>query len=209
MTLTRIVAWSHLLAQEVLEPGDLAVDLTAGKGRDTCMLAAAVGPGGRVVAFDIQAEALTAARQNLVAAGCQVVDSAVDQPLSADGGVYLVHSCHTALERLVREPVKAAMVNLGYLPGGDQGVTTSAGSTVAALRQALCLLPKEGRLLVTVYPGHPGGAEEGMVVQQLFKGLSSADWQVLQVMVANHAEAPYLLAAEKKRDEMSQSSPSP
>ncbi len=199
MTLTHIVAWSHLLAQEIIEPGDLAVDLTTGNGRDTCMLVEAVGTTGRVVAFDIQAQALAAARQNLSATGCPVTDCLIDQPLPAAAGVYLVHACHTALERLVREPVKVVMANLGYLPGGNQEIITSAETTVAALEQALRLLPKGGRLLVTVYPGHPGGAEEGGAVQQLCTRLPSADWQVLQMRVANHAAAPYLLAVEKMR----------
>jgi len=199
MTLTRIVDWSHLLAREILEPADLAVDLTAGKGRDTCMLAEAVGSTGRVVAFDIQLEALAAARQNLAVTGCLVTDRPADQLLPAAAGVYLVHACHTALEHLVRGPVKVVMANLGYLPGGDQEIVTSAETTVAALEQALRLLTKGGRLLVTVYPGHPGGAQEGEAVQQLFTRLSSADWQVLQVVVANHTVAPYLLAVEKKR----------
>ena len=39
-SLIRIVTWSHELVREVLRPGDLAVDLTAGKGRDTLALAA-------------------------------------------------------------------------------------------------------------------------------------------------------------------------
>ncbi len=198
MSLTHIVTWSHLLAQEALKSGDLAIDLTAGKGRDTCMLAAAVGPDGRVVSFDIQTEALLHTRQNLTDAGYPVADGAAGQPLPATAGVTLVHACHTAIGELVQDPIKVAVANLGYLPGGDTAITTSASSTIAALEQVLPLLQKGGRLLVTVYPGHPGGAEEGEAVQQLFTALPSADWQVLQVTVTNHAEAPYLLAVEKK-----------
>ncbi|PLX86846.1 MAG: hypothetical protein C0614_03460 [Desulfuromonas sp.] len=47
------------MATELLAPGDTAVDLTAGKGRDTLALAEAVGHSGRIVAFDVQAEALS------------------------------------------------------------------------------------------------------------------------------------------------------
>ena len=64
-SLTRIVPWCHQLVAEVLKPGDLAVDLTAGKGRDTLVLAQAVGEGGQVVAFDLQAVALEQTAQYL------------------------------------------------------------------------------------------------------------------------------------------------
>lgn len=56
-SLTRIVPWSQQLVCEVLRPGDLAVDLTAGKGRATLALAKAVGAQGQVVAFDLQTTA--------------------------------------------------------------------------------------------------------------------------------------------------------
>jgi len=49
--LTRIVPWSQKLVCDVLRHGDLAVDLTAGKGRDTHALAEAVGAQGQVRAL--------------------------------------------------------------------------------------------------------------------------------------------------------------
>lgn len=198
MTLTRIVAWSHSLLLEVLQPGDLAVDLTAGKGRDTLMLADSVSPGGRVVAFDLQAGALVQTAARLRAAGHSTVfwpeaESVPDAP-----GCYLVQGCHSSLQKFVGPKVQAVIANLGYLPGGDPGQVTCPLSTVAALRQSLLLLNEGGRLAVTVYPGHPGGAEEGSAVLELLRSLSSDAWQVLQMVVANHNAAPYLLVAEKK-----------
>ncbi len=55
---TRMVSWSHRLLADVLSPGDLALDLTAGTGRDTLFLFHRLGPRGRILAFDIQREAL-------------------------------------------------------------------------------------------------------------------------------------------------------
>ena len=49
--LPHIISWSHRLVREVLEPGDLAVDLTAGRGRDTLMLCQTVGAEGCVLSF--------------------------------------------------------------------------------------------------------------------------------------------------------------
>ena len=57
-SLTRIVPWSQQLICEVLRPGELAVDLTAGRGRDTLAMARVVGSEGQVVAFDLQPASL-------------------------------------------------------------------------------------------------------------------------------------------------------
>jgi len=200
MTLTRIVSWSHSLLLEVLQPGDLAVDLTAGKGRDTLMLADAVGPGGKVVAFDVQAEALVQTAARLKAAGHSTLFWPEGEPIPAAPGCYLVQGCHSSLQNSVGQQLRAVIANLGYLPGGDPAQVTCSLTTVAALQQSLQLLEAGGRLAVTVYPGHSGGAEEGAAVLEMLKDLSSAAWQVLQLVVANHGMAPYLLVAEKKSE---------
>ena len=77
-SLTRIVPWSQQLVCEVLQPGDLAVDLTTGKGRDTLALAEAVGPTGQVVAFDVQTEALDQSQRFLEERGQIVIRCSVD-----------------------------------------------------------------------------------------------------------------------------------
>ena len=58
----RVTERAQKLATEILRPGDVAVDGTAGKGRDTACLAQAVGPTGHVHAFDIQPEAVASTR---------------------------------------------------------------------------------------------------------------------------------------------------
>lgn len=195
--LTRIVPWSQQLACEVLQPGDLAVDLTAGKGRDTLALAEAVGQMGQVVAFDVQTEALDQSRAFLEKHGKAVIRCTANKELADDPGVYLYEACHSQLEKIVRRPVKTVIANLGYLPGGDQSLITRPGSTLAALQQSLDLLQVSGRLAVVVYPSHPGGAEEGTAVDEFFTSLPKDKWQVLSLRAANRPEAPYLLVAER------------
>ena len=60
---------ARYLAREVIlravEPGDTAVDATMGNGHDTRMLCEAVGPEGRVYAFDVQAQAVEKTRNRL------------------------------------------------------------------------------------------------------------------------------------------------
>lgn len=200
-SLTRIVSWSHQLLCEVLGPGDLAVDLTAGTGQDTLVLAEAVGSGGQVVAFDLQTEALEKTAQRLEQHDLFVKKLVGNKPVPRAFGVYLVHACHSSLSRIVSHPVRAIIANLGYLPGGDKSLITRPGSTLAALRLSLELLVPGGRLAVTVYPGHPRGEEEASVVKDFFCGLPRENWLVLALHAANRDEAPFLLVAERLSQE--------
>ena len=195
-SLTRIVTWSQQLACEGLQPGDLAIDLTAGKGRDTLALAKVVGVEGQVVAFDLQTAALEQTAE-LLQSRAFAVNRWASQSLPRQPGIYLVQACHSTLDKMLQHPAKAIMANLGYLPGGDATLVTRPDSTLAALQQSLQLLAPGGRLAVTVYPAHPGGEEEGAAVNALLCHLSSARWQVLSLRVDNCSEAPYLLVAER------------
>jgi len=198
LPLTRIVSWAQQLACEVLRPGDCAVDLTAGKGRDTLVLAKAVGASGQVVAFDLQSEALTQAQAFLQQHDFSAIRLSETDKLPAAPGLYLVKSCHSLLQQLVTTPCRAIMANLGYFPGGDHSKITRPETTLAALRQALKLLLPGGRLAVTVYPAHAGGAAESDAVSSFFAGLSEEDWRVLKIAVENSVQAPYVLVVEKR-----------
>jgi predicted methyltransferase len=152
-----LTSLAHELLATALQPGDLAVDATAGNGHDTLHLAQQVSPGGRVYAFDVQHRALDATAGKLYAAGLR--DS-----------VCLCRTGHQdMLQRIPaawRGRVAAITFNLGYLPGGDKQITTGAASTLEALEQALQLLRNGGVLSVLAYRGHPGGAQEAAAVQR-------------------------------------------
>lgn len=51
----RVTRAAHSLLADVVKPGDFVVDATCGNGSDTLWLCRAVGPTGRVLAFDVQA----------------------------------------------------------------------------------------------------------------------------------------------------------
>ncbi len=195
-TLTRIVPWSQQLACEVLQPGELAVDLTAGKGRDTLCLAKAVGPGGQVVAFDVQQVALQQTAAFLEEHDLEATFWPADQAVPDSPGIYLVCGCHSLLAKVLHRSAQAIIANLGYLPGGDQTLITQPETTLLALQQSLDLLAPCGRLAVTVYPSHHGGADEAQAVDQFFQVLPRELWQVLLIKAANRPEAPYLWVAE-------------
>ena len=52
----RMTRGAQLCWAQFVQPGDTVVDATCGNGGDTLWLARAVGPSGRVLAFDIQVE---------------------------------------------------------------------------------------------------------------------------------------------------------
>jgi hypothetical protein len=195
--LTRIVAWARQLAGEVLRPGDLAVDLTAGNGHDTLALWRSVAPGGRVLAFDLQPAALDRTAARLAEAGTPVTHHPAGQPFVLTPGVHLVLDSHAHLDLYLPGAPCAVVANLGYLPGGDPSVATRTDTTLASLECTLSCLAPGGRLCVVAYPGHPGGAEEAAALDTLLAGLPTAHWQVLRLSAANAAQAPFLLVAQR------------
>ena len=143
---------------EHLHEGDTAVDFTMGNGHDTEFLSKTVGESGRVYAFDIQASAVESTRKNLATAGCP-------------DNYTLIHDSHHNVKNYVKEPIKAGMFNLGYLPGGDKSITTMRATTLPAIEAAIELLGKDAILLIAVYPGHPEGDAEGREITEYLSSL--------------------------------------
>lgn len=184
------VEYCHALLRACLLPGDLALDATAGNGHDTHFLAQLIGPGGKVFAFDVQAVALAATR-GLLQRG-EVPESCYQ----------LIEGSHAALAQRLPEQAQgrlaAAIFNLGYLPGGDKSVITRAETTLPAVRAAQEWLRPGGLLLIVLYPGHPGGAEEAELLRDFASGLPSRQWQVTEYRTLNARQAPPVVLAIEK-----------
>lgn len=179
------VPLAHQFLQRFVHDGHTTVDATCGNGHDTLLLADLVGPGGHVWGFDIQREAIAETGRRLTAAGLS-------------RRATLVQMGHEELARHVVPPVQAVLFNLGYRPGGDRSIITRPETTGTALNQSLTLLAGGGVVLVTVYPGHSGGAEEQAAVEDWAAGLDPRAfhcWRMAQTNVS--AGAPYLLLVQK------------
>lgn len=179
------VALSHLYLRERVRPGDRVLDATCGQGRDTLLLAQLVGAEGRVWAFDVQEEALRNTALLLEEAGVR-------------GRVELVAAGHERLAEYVNEPLRAAVFNLGYLPGGDKSCITRPENTLVALGQATTLLQPGGIIVIVLYTGHAGGGDESGKVEEWSAGLSPEGFNVWQSRQPNRPPtAPYLVLIEK------------
>ncbi|MFW5790900.1 MAG: class I SAM-dependent methyltransferase [Bacillota bacterium] len=150
MEIPQAVEFSHYLLARQIDEGDFVIDATCGNGNDTGFLARLVGEFGRVLALDIQEEAIEATEMELRERGLK------EQ-------VELKQANHSNILSLVdieKMRPKGIVFNLGYLPGGDKSVVTEVVNTLPALEDSLELLGNEGILVVTAYPGHEEGLKE-------------------------------------------------
>ena len=176
-----------LLARVIL-PGDAVVDATMGNGHDTLFLCEAVGPSGKVYAFDIQPQAVASAEARLREHG--MLDRA-----------RLFCAGHQRMDEFVPEKVRAVVFNLGWLPGGDHTVTTRWETTRQAVEKALSLLLPMGLLVICAYPGHPEGDRERQELVRLLSGLSNRRYNVLRQCFLNASPgAPECFAVQKLKE---------
>jgi tRNA A58 N-methylase Trm61 len=165
----RVTELASGLLREKVSEGDVAIDATAGRGRDTLLLATLVGASGRVHAFDVQPEAIESTRSLL-------------KQFGVDERCALHLRCHSEMTAALpvenRGKVAAVVFNLGYLPGSDHVVTTSPATSGKALRSAMDMLQAGGRLICVCYTGHPGGEEESDAVVALARSAEQEGWRV-------------------------------
>ena len=168
-----------------LGEGDIAVDFTMGNGNDTLFLSRTVGDSGRVYAFDIQEEALISTREHLEREG-------------APNNYTLICASHHRVKEFVKEPIKAGMFNLGYLPRANKKtVTTMRETTMPAVEAAIEMLRPDGVLIIAIYPGHEEGRLEGDMLREYFKGLSRFRICASEFHILNSPTSPYFFLIEK------------
>ncbi len=177
------LAWDFI--KGLIEPGDLVIDATAGNGKDTLKLAGAVGETGKVLAFDIQEEAIDVTRRLLISHGLEKRAQLVND----DHGHFRDY-----LEE--KEEIKAMMVNLGYLPGGRSDLVTQAENTIKLLSGGLEKLTRAGMITVCLYPGHEEGARETKAILKWSKGLQKP-FLAHHFKSLNRQDPPSLLILQK------------
>lgn len=189
-----VLSFAHKLVSERLRPSDIAVDATAGTGADTLFLAKVTGIKGHVHAFDIQKQALVLTRNRL--------DKESPGTIAE---VTLHHQSHALMKYCIPEHdhgrVGAIMFNLGYLPvdSSEKQIMTETASTLEALEVAIELLRPGGVITIVLYPGHRGGDAEADAVQAWAAKLPQRIVQTILYRGLQRAEAPYLIALERRK----------
>lgn len=170
------LALVHDYLTRKVQPGQVCIDATAGKGRDTALLCRLTGRSGRVLAFDIQEDAIRQTRELLASQG-----------LEAE----VIRDSHANMERYADpETVDWVVFNFGRLPGGDPAVFTRAESSLAAIDAGLRLLKKGGTMVIALYYGGANGYEERDALLAHLAGLDSRRCSVLTGSWANRPNDP-------------------
>lgn len=174
----QITSWCHHFIREHVKEGDVCIDATAGNGNDTKVLCELVGETGKVLAFDIQAQALEHTRIRLQEAG-----------LEKRAQLYL--ESHTKMGDYAKEETVSCVVfNFGYLPGGDHACATKGDSSVIAIQEGLRLLKKGGIMSLCIYSGGDSGFEERDMLLQELKKLDSRKYLVIISSYYNRPNNP-------------------
>ncbi|MBQ9276653.1 MAG: class I SAM-dependent methyltransferase [Clostridia bacterium] len=166
----------HGTIKQYVKEGALCIDATAGRGYDTAFLAELVGKSGRVIAFDIQQEAVDSTKKLLEEKG-----------LSAD----VILDSHSNMDKYADEnTVDCIVFNLGYLPRGNHAIFTHFDSTRQAIEKGLKLLKAGGLMCVSVYYGGDSGYEEKDALLPWLKTLDDSKYQVLATFFYNWKKDP-------------------
>ena len=178
--------WAREMIEGALFPGARAVDATMGNGHDTLWLCSLVGETGRVYAFDVQPSAVENTRLRLEEHGCA--------PRAT-----LICRGHQHMAEYVDQPVDAVVFNLGWLPGGEKGITTRCETTLEAVAAAAALLKPGGLMTICIYPGHPEGARERDALLEWARGMDPKAYDVLLKAYLNQPNQPPLMLVLRRR----------
>lgn len=153
------------------------IDMTLGNGNDAYKLLEKY-TDSFLYGFDIQMEAINNSYERL-------------SKLSFDNRFRLINDDHQNLLAHIDDRIDLAIYNLGYLPGGDKSIKTSAKSTVISLDKLLNnLLNKSGMVFITSYTGHPGGKEEYDELINYVSKLNQKKYHIISFDFPNQSNNP-------------------
>lgn len=165
--------------QQIVRPGDMVIDATAGNGHDSLFLASL---GAKVSAFDIQPQAIENTARRL-----------------GNTPITLYTMCHSKMAEVVpANSIKLIVFNLGYLPGSDKSITTQLSTTLTAIQASLELISPGGLVSITCYPGHDEGLVEEEAILSYLRTLDPKNWSISSHTFLNRHRHPHLLMVQKR-----------
>lgn len=174
----QITSWVQHFIKDHVKQGDFCIDATMGNGNDTALLSHLVGEDGKVLAFDIQEQALEHTGKKLLQEQC------------LENYTLLCVSHEAMAEYAKKDSVSCITFNLGYLPGGDHTKATKADSSIRAIRTGLELLKKKGLMTVCIYSGGDSGFDEKEAVLSYLKQLDPKKYLTIISEYANRPNHP-------------------
>lgn len=174
----QITEWCHHFIKDHVKEGNCCIDATAGNGNDTLVLCELVGETGKVIAFDIQEEAIANTKKRLAEHG--VLERAE-----------VVLESHVNMGKYAEaDSVSCITFNFGYLPGGDHALATKKDSSIAAIHEGLRLLKKCGMMSLCIYSGGDSGFEERDAILAELKTLDAKKYLVILSEYYNRPNNP-------------------
>lgn len=180
MNLYQITNWVQELFRLQVPEGGIYIDATMGNGQDTLFLCRLAGERGKVLAFDIQEQALKATDKLLR-----------EYRMREKAHLYL--ESHVYMEGYAeKESVDGIFFNFGYLPGGDHSLATRPDTSVKAIAAGLSLLKKGGVMALCIYSGGDTGYEEKEAILKYLKALDEKRYLVIVNSFYNRRKDPPL-----------------
>lgn len=168
----------HRIIKEKVQPGDICIDATAGRGNDTLLLAQLVGESGHVTAFDIQQDAVDSTKALLATNG---MTERTDVLLKS----------HSEMGEMFEEnTVSCITFNFGWLPKGDHNIFTSKSTSIPAIEQGLKLLKSGGIMTLIIYYGRETGFEERDALLEYLPTIDSSRFTVIEMPFVNRPNCP-------------------
>lgn len=176
----KVIPFVHNKLKEIVTTDDYVIDGTCGNGYDTLFLARLAR---KVYAFDIQELAIENTKERMKRNRIHNVKFILDS--------------HANVEKYVAEEIKAAVFNLGYLPGSDEKVVTDGESTLTAVKKIQEKLVVGGLICFVVYTGKFGGEEESNDLLNYVSSLDYSEYNIIKYCYLNNQKAPYVVIMEK------------
>ncbi len=167
---------SHKFIYEHVKLGAFCIDATAGRGRDTLFLCNLAGDHGKVLAFDIQEEAISSTKELLEK----------NQKTAT-----VILDSHSNIDQYAKKgTVDAIMFNFGWLPGGDHTKFSHGDTSCTAIEKGLEILKPGGVMSLCIYCGKETGFEEKETLLAFLKTLDQKKYSVLLTDYINRAGNP-------------------
>lgn len=177
------VQLAHNLLKQRISLGDVCIDCTAGRGNDTALLCSLVGKTGKVIAFDIQEEAIESTKELIHSMGYEDICE-------------LHLESHLEIDKYAnKNEVSAIVFNFGWLPKGDHSICTKKETSIPAIKKGLNLLKKNGVMSLSIYYGKDTGAEEKDAIMEYIKSMPSKEYTVIVSEFANRPNCPPISVA--------------